>query len=118
MKSHFMKKSIIIIIILVGFGSCDYCDTWKKSLNKHFLMVDFNGIVDSVYLDLKDRNTPKLKIKTIYNPFDILPYDYNRITIGDSVVKEAGTLKILLYKGADVDSPLVLKPSCNGFEFD
>lgn len=110
-----LKNIIVLICISLCCISCDYCTEFKYYSRKYFLDKEFSGRIDTVYSDYEDRNSPKMIVK--YNRYDILGYDFEKFEIGDSIVKEKGTLKLIVYK-KDVPEPIVFLPKCKGFEFE
>lgn len=103
------------ILFICSLWSCSYCDSFRTASRDYFLDKNFSGVIDTLYFNTKDRNTPNIIVD--YKVYNVLGYDLSKITIGDSVVKVRGSLQLILYK-KDVDAALVLKPRCKGVEFD
>ena len=49
--------------------------------------------------------------------YNVLGYDIENLVKGDSVIKESGTLKLVLYKKG-MQEPVTLLPKCKGYEFE
>lgn len=110
-----MFKRMFVFICSVSMISCNYCSEFKVQSRRYFLDKNFTGIIDTVYLDSNDRNTPKMKVNK--KRYDVLGYDIENLVKGDSVIKETGTLKLVLYKKG-MQEPITLLPKCNGYEFE
>ncbi len=79
----------------------------------------FSGYIDTIFLDEKDRNSPKLKVHNSQILYNILGYELEQFKIGDSIVKKKGTLALELYKPYLIsEQPIIILPKCNGWEFE
>jgi len=117
-KKYIMNKNLkmFTILFICVLSSCGFfCADFQRLYRTAYKDYTYAGVIDSLFVNTKDRNTPCIIVD--FKVYDVLGYDLSKITIGDSVVKERGSLQLILYK-KDVDSPLVLKPRCNGVEFD
>ena len=90
--------AVLLFLILMHFLNSDGCEVW---IAENELNLSFNGKVASKFLDIKEKNQPRVILDdsvkyALYN-LDI----YNRVEIGDVLYKAAGTQKRYLIKGKD-----------------
>ena len=110
-----MKNYLILLLLLFGLHSCDIYTDCESAYKEYFLSKEFSGIIDSVYNDPESRNSPYVKVRG--HSYNVLRYNIEFISQGDSIVKQTGTMKLILYK-KDVEEPVILKPKCDGREFE
>jgi hypothetical protein len=106
-------RSLYLLFSVILFSSCFDCNKYYDS---KFRQIEISGIIDSVYIDKKNRyaETILLKGKNKYNGMigdkEILGL-FEHSEKGDSIYKAKGSLAVYLYKS---DTTIVFYPVCNG----
>lgn len=107
MLQNFAKYAPAFIVIILAFYMINYYDyncAREKSMKKRVL----NGIVTAKYLDSTQHNFPRINFTTFTGK---LGYEYiinehnniyDQISVGDTIVKNQNSLKIVIKKGVYV----------------
>lgn len=107
MRNFFL---IGIALLLTGCG----CYEFTRTVNKIDRPTDFHGIVTRKYVDTFDRMTPKIRINYT-GEHGIVAYEmFDELAVGDSVVKNSGSLEYFLYKNGKLYKSYY--PKCDGQE--
>lgn len=103
-----MKAFVFILLVLVS--SCDYisCPEWYRRNEKNHA---YDGKVVKKFFDSSERGQPRVVLddgqKYLLDNIKI----FNKIEVGDIILKKAGTLQYLLIQGSDTT---IFYQQCDG----
>ncbi|HVS90848.1 MAG TPA: hypothetical protein VHE59_02375 [Mucilaginibacter sp.] len=120
------KKSRRILIvsmtlILVPLGALVYWKIFHNGLSRAGLVLkeasdmSFHGRVDSIYFDRQNHNAKTLILSDGYE-YELYPDWSWLVTTGDSLAKDTGSLKVIVYKKGKKANTLDYKQLVKGFK--
>jgi hypothetical protein len=93
-----MNRLLLFTGVFYLFSSCS---TWQENGKKDYLNIEFNGTVESRFLDPDSRMQPviilndKIKYRIANMPI------FENIKIGDTIFKRSGSMRYYLIKNGD-----------------
>lgn len=79
---------------------------------KVFRNASYKGVVEGCFINYRNKGTYSFKLKGNNDTLTMWKYGNTNLENGDSIVKEAGESKYIIYKHIFPDSVLVLKFNC------
>lgn len=100
--------TIGLVFLTLIFDSC-IVDSCENYIERQRTIVSFSGNISKKFLNKKARYAGYITIGN--NDFDVDHYVYEKILVNDSIVKNKGTLKHVVYRGDEI---IELYPVCDG----
>lgn len=93
-------KNLGLFIALISFAIITI--GWKQCVKERQKRVKYKGVLIDIYNDEENRGTTTYKIKVsntvVKENVSVYPDSFSYVEIGDSIIKEEGTLQIIVKK--------------------
>jgi len=112
---------VSMILILVPLIALIYWKVFHNSLSRADLVLkeaadlSFHGRVDSIYFDKQNHNAETLIISDGYQ-YELYPDWSSLVAMSDSLSKDTGSLKVIVYRNDKMVNVLDYKELVKGFK--